>query len=348
MTTRRDWLAAVGGGLTTVAAGCLGGAESEPSGSSDREGTDGTNEDSVEREAGADDSGETSDGSDARDDVAEPYRLADGEYATIVVFRNDDPHPGYEPEALEAVEDVFIAEGVPLTHGVIPAPNEEPITREMPFCQRLRERARSFPGLFEFSVHGYTHAHETDAYGGSEFAGMDPDRQRDRIAAAKQLLIDCFDTVPTTFIPPFNTYDDATLDALVAADIEVISAGGWFTRERYGDRPIAFSADGVLHLPNTQAFIADWSTLRFHDIDTLRSAFEASRESGEPYVQMLHYQYFTTDERIDLLRSLIRHMMSYDDTGFLTLEEFGRAVSDGRLERIEDGWRYRGPVLQSE
>ena len=292
----------------------------------------------VDRETGG-----HGDGSGSDTDVdprREPYELVPGEYTTLVIFRNDDPQPGYQEEALRDVEDVFIEANVPLTHGVIPAVPERNLEPDSDFCGAFRRRDRQYPGLFEYSLHGYTHQVETDFFGASEFGGRSRSAQRELLAEGGSLLAGCTGNRPATFIPPFNTYDTATVEALLEENITIVSGGSWFTEQYYGAEQVPFEADGALHVPNTHDFVADWNTLAFQSLEELKDGFDEAHAKGELYVPMLHYQYFTSRSRLEKLATLIDHIRSHPDVGFTTLEQFGRGYLNGDIERTEQGWRY--------
>ncbi|WP_254545234.1 DUF2334 domain-containing protein [Halomarina pelagica] len=258
------------------------------------------------------------------------------EYDAVVVFRNDDIQPYYRRETMRAVDEIFVEEDVPVTLGVIPTTADgEPITRS-PLCSYLRENERAHPELFEVALHGYTHERRTGFHGGSEFGGLDPARQRDLVARGTETLTDCVGERPTTFVPPMDTYDEGTVEALAAANYAVVSGGGWFAAEYYGETD-AFERGGLLHVPNDGGFVADWTANEFHDAATLERRFDRAVEDGV-YVQMLHYQDFTTPERRERLRAFIRYVKDSGDVRFMTLGELGERVENGTLRRTDGGW----------
>ncbi|MWG35663.1 DUF2334 domain-containing protein [Halomarina oriensis] len=260
------------------------------------------------------------------------------EYDAVVVFRNDDIQPYYRTETMVAVDRIFVEEGIPVTLGVVPqVGNGAPIT-DTDLCPYLRSLERDHPGQFEMALHGYTHEQRTDFYGGSEFGGLDPATQRAYIDSGTRTLTECVGERPTTFVPPMDTYDGATVDALRAANYTVVSGGGSFTAQYY-DETEPFERDGLLHVPNDGGFVANWSTGAFHDADTLERRYDWAVEDGEIYVQMLHYQDFTTEERRAQLRAYIQYVKASGDVRFMTLGELDEHTRNGTIEKTEDGWR---------
>ncbi|WP_371161715.1 DUF2334 domain-containing protein [Halorubrum miltondacostae] len=74
-------------------------------------------------------------------------------------------------DALKAVNEIFIGEQVPVTHGVIPS-RGTPLDEADAFCEYVRNTSTAHPGLFDVSLHGYTHEAKTDFGGQSEFGGL--------------------------------------------------------------------------------------------------------------------------------------------------------------------------------
>ncbi|MEM4780913.1 MAG: DUF2334 domain-containing protein [Halalkalicoccus sp.] len=275
------------------------------------------------------------------------------EYDSIVIFRNDDVQPWYETETMRAVDGVFIEEGVPVTVGVIPNPGGDlPLTEDEATCEYLGSLQEDHPGQFEMALHGYTHLPETDFYGGSEFGGQPYEEQIDRIADGDRILRECVEP-SSTFIPPMNTYDDDTVRAVENGSYTTISGGTWFTDRHYdragaGDDPAYFETGEVRHVPETHAF-EDWGAhdggeVPLKDTETLTDEFDGVHAENGVYVQMLHYQYFTTEERLDRLRELIRHMKATGGVGFMTVEQFSSGLENGAVERTDDGWRVLEPI----
>lgn len=292
------------------------------------------------------------------------------EYDSIVVFRNDDIQPWYNQAEMRAVDQVFIDEAVPVTLAIIPQTGgDTPLTDDPELCPYLRSLETDHPGQFEMALHGYTHEAETDFYDGSEFGGLSESEQRDRLDAGTAILEECVDSPSSTFVPPMNTYDETTVEVSAAANYTTVSGGQWFT-DQYYDEPneTVFEAGGVRHVPETQS-MEDWSAhadgeydagddgnatddsddhadVPFHDLETLTDSFDDAHADGEVHVVMLHYQYFTTDERLELLESLIQHMKGEDDVAFMTVEQLSVGLERGAIEETDDGWRVHEPIAE--
>ncbi|QCC57143.1 DUF2334 domain-containing protein (plasmid) [Natrinema thermotolerans] len=262
------------------------------------------------------------------------------DYQSIVIFRNDDVQPNYRSETRRAVDRVFIEENVPVTLGIVPAIDNEELPDE--FCRSLREQANSHPDTFEYALHGYSHEERTDFHGGSEFGGLPAERQATLIREGTTALQACLQQTPTTFIPPFDNYDNATAAALADEEYAALSGGTWFT-EAYYNETGPFERNGIRHLPASRSFVRNWTTNEFYAQSRLEAAFDDAYRDGEVYIQTLHYPTFTTESRQDRLRGLINHMQSRDGVTFMTVGEFAHKYEHGEIKRTGDGWR----VLES-
>lgn len=259
-------------------------------------------------------------------------------YESIVIFRNDDPQPYYEPEAMRAVDRVFVEEGVPVTGAVIPAPGNMTLERGMRECEYWRSQRAEHPDLFEYSLHGYHHEVLTEFHGGSEFGGVPAGEQRRMIREGVRLFETCLGTTPETFVPPLETYDNTTAELLADQGFVGISSGVWFTDEYYNETG-PFTAHGLVHVASSNGrFMKNWTTNEFKTERSIEREFDAAYRNGSLYVQMIHYQKFTTRERLDTLRGVIDHMKSKPGVKFMTLGEFTTKYANDRVRRTDDGW----------
>lgn len=260
-------------------------------------------------------------------------------YRAVAVFRVDDLGLDADLETVRAVGRVFAGEGVPVTLAVVPAAGGDPLDPDGRLCAHLAGLADGPAGQFEVAQHGYSHGGtRTIAGETTEFGGLAVEHQRRRIAAGRRVLADCVGRPPRTFVPPYDTYDEATTRALAAEGFTVVSGGEWFTREQFG-REGPFRSHGVLHLPRTESMIRNFSTGRFHDRRYLERAFHRAYENGSVYVQVLHVQPFDDERRLERLRAFLSYVEAHD-VALMTLGEFREARREGRLARTSGGWVY--------
>ncbi len=81
-------------------------------------------------------------------------------------------------------------------------------------------------GLLEIALHGYTHSKSglSPDDRNSEFLGVPFTQQKDWIAEGKAHLESVFGPIISGFVPPFNSYDAQTLNALAASGLTYLSA----------------------------------------------------------------------------------------------------------------------------
>ncbi len=254
----------------------------------------------------------------------------------IVIFRMDDPQPRWKEERLRRSIDLFSEERVPLTLGVIPRPLNKFSVADYPsFISYLRGLTRARGGLIEVAQHGYTHLKMTDVGGTSEFAGLPLDGQLEMMARGREILTSAgFE--PLVFIPPFDTYDNGTLEAAKEVGFEVFSA-------RYSDEgdpgsPVVL--DGIVIINAATSLTKDWETGSVRSYEELKEEFDKIYEKGGVFVLEMHYYRF--DGRTTLTVSKLIHYMKGKDVAFMKLGEFGKGYLDGTIRKEEGMWVIRG------
>lgn len=158
-----------------------------------------------------------------------PRRSADR--TPIVVFRYDDfgnDSPRHVENALLAA---FRAVQAPITFAVIPfggsgvgaAPDDDAWT-PLDACALGWLRAAQADGTVEVAQHGFAHVdHEPASERESEFRGVEPALQRQRLQRGRDVLTQGLGAAPTAFVPPFNTFDAHTAQALVELGFTILS-----------------------------------------------------------------------------------------------------------------------------
>lgn len=145
-----------------------------------------------------------------------------------VCFRFDDPSSISDHGLEEGIIDVFARLDVPLCVAPIPFARAVGggVVRLAPQnASHLIDAARA--GIIEIAQHGHSHARRgVDARGvRSEFAGVAAAEQARLIAEGRKHLSSIFSHRIRGFVPPWNTYDLATAQALEEAGFEFLSAG---------------------------------------------------------------------------------------------------------------------------
>ena len=139
-------------------------------------------------------------------------------HAVDVVFRLDDPRPVCDSVSMRVVQ-LFNAKQVPLTIAMVPCDSCENViplisTNSQYFAEIQQDN-------IELALHGLTHQ---KINGAGEFGRLDSLEALRRIAKGKQVLQAIFDKRITTFIPPFNAWNEHTLSAMRMHGMNAISA----------------------------------------------------------------------------------------------------------------------------
>ena len=154
-----------------------------------------------------------------------------------IIFRNDDINAFSNLEHEKRIFSIFQKYQIPQVIGVIPYASENCITcinqkyhdiRSTPdiidYFARLRDM-----GLVEIGQHGYQHCsnylHDMALNGLSEFNDLSYAEQFDKISRGKTILESAFGQEVTTFIPPYNRFDNNTLEVLENLNFTILSDG---------------------------------------------------------------------------------------------------------------------------
>jgi len=262
----------------------------------------------------------------------------DGSARLYCVLRYDDY--GADANALdESLIDRIERYAIPHTFGVIP---ESVADREVSGDQPVRPltadsaaagalRRRSVANLVEPALHGWSHEHRVPAgeRRKSEFRGLSAAEQTRRIRSGKNRLEEVFERTVGTFIPPYNTYDAATVMACESAGLRVFSASLQ-----------SFCGDVV---SPSMRFIPKSCELRYAS-DALARWPGVARLVDGPTVMVIVYHRFEIEESGDRrayyplrkLEMLFRQMRETPGVQLVTLEQAAR-----ELPEAFDGLRYR-------
>jgi len=306
--TRRRVLATLGGGAVPLA-GCVDSAE-----------TDSVDENTETNETDHTETNET-------------------EYESLVLFRNDDPAPWTDLEPLRAVNDLFIKHDVPVTQTIVPHDKNEneSLDTEHEVCHYLNELDAEHGELFENSLHGFHHGQETDFHGGSEFGDLPYEEQKQKITDGYEILDECIE-MSKTFAPPFNTYDQETVEILIEEEFKLVSGSVEFQDEYFGERGF-WEDENIIHLP-VNLSMEDWGAEEVRDVATLKEEYDQNKHELGMNSIMLHYYFYADEENQQKLDEIIQYATE-DDSRFLTLGEFANKVEHDAISRTETGWAIK-------
>jgi len=141
-----------------------------------------------------------------------------------LAFRLDDPSAISNQEIEARILESLARHGLRATFAVIPFRSEAeatlPLTRER--ARAMREAVAQ--GVLDIALHGHSHRNARADGHPSEFAGVPAAHQRELISAGRTFLEAVFERPIRGFVPPWNSYDAATLDALEETGFSHISS----------------------------------------------------------------------------------------------------------------------------
>jgi predicted deacetylase len=147
------------------------------------------------------------------------------------IIRWDDISPFQDEGKFFALIDLFTKHNIPAVLGVVPDNQDEIIKvgriAENRYIETLQGLSQSG---WEIALHGFRHRRHTPDSGilglnsSSEFAGRPyEDQLADLRQGKRQLEENGFEI--QTFVPPWHSYDENTLKALIESSFEVLSDG---------------------------------------------------------------------------------------------------------------------------
>jgi peptidoglycan/xylan/chitin deacetylase (PgdA/CDA1 family) len=203
-----------------------------------------------------------------------------GPQSIRVFFRYDDYCATSDATVDNGLIALFGRHGLCCTFAVIPRVTEgnyrDPQPRqshELDACRRqaLADAVRT--GSIDVALHGFEHRSNGRGMPHSEFRGIAHAEQAEMIRQGKAMLEDIIGRPVLSFVPPWNTYDENTLQALHDNGLGCLSAN------RYG--PLIGTIQSMRFLPITV------------ELPDLESAVEAARNSGDadPVIGVLMHPY---------------------------------------------------------
>lgn len=126
-----------------------------------------------------------------------------------VIFRLDDVQDFYASNGTKAVMDLFLTKKIPLTTAIIAGH----IGNDTAVVRMTNQGIKS--GLFEAALHGLEHV---------DYTKLTPTMQSVTITKGNMILKQLFGIHPFVFVPPYDDYNNATLDAVLTHDMSIISS----------------------------------------------------------------------------------------------------------------------------
>ena len=144
-----------------------------------------------------------------------------------VSFRFDDPSPTSDHALEQGIIDILSRHELSACFAAVPfrvSESGERIEWTMDLAQHLIDAQQA--GTIEIAQHGHSHVRlgATQTGAPSEFYGIAPAQQLSAIREGLAHLQSIFGKTITGFVPPWNTYDSVTSQAVSTAGLKFLSA----------------------------------------------------------------------------------------------------------------------------
>lgn len=141
-----------------------------------------------------------------------------------LVLRLDDPSATSNQAIEAAILDALARHGLCATFAVIPyrGPAGDLVPMTSARAGAMRDALQG--GVLDVALHGHSHTNVAVAGKPSEFIGVPLAQQHQQLAAGRALLEDVFERRIGGFVPPWNSFDAATLEALETLGFDHLSA----------------------------------------------------------------------------------------------------------------------------
>jgi peptidoglycan/xylan/chitin deacetylase (PgdA/CDA1 family) len=154
-----------------------------------------------------------------------------------VVFRMDDVQDYWVKAGHLAAMNEFVARNQSLTLGVI----MNSIGNDSEIINKVKQGKDS--GLFELAVHGWNH---------TDYTQLSEAEQRNSLYDSNRKMITLFGNSSEIFIPPYNAFNDDTINAMKQADMKILNGNesAFDQLELKGNN----NESGISYIPSTIAF----------------------------------------------------------------------------------------------
>jgi len=143
-----------------------------------------------------------------------------------IAFRFDDPAFTSNHQLMDGIFDACFSRHIPLSCAVTPVRHDQGGKAGLFGIKAGVLRQGLTSGLLDISQHGYLHRNSNgqESHGPSEFHNMPLDLQRGWIRTGKAILEDTLACRISGFVPPWNSYDATTVQALEEQGFTYLSA----------------------------------------------------------------------------------------------------------------------------
>ena len=236
-----------------------------------------------------------------------------------VAFRFDDPSENSDHELEKDIIKLCCKYRVPINFAVIPFKkingNVTPFSAHK--AAHLIDAHRD--GSIEISQHGYLHINnQGDQSVPSEFIGASLSQQEHWIKSGKEVIDGLFGKSVRGFVPPFNSFDEKTLQVIKELDFSFLSAG-W-------DLP------GISTLPYP---IIPRTNQLFNAPETIKAAKKYTQLNPIIVVVLHPYDFTEISNALALLENIFKQLLFDDDLTVTSLNKIaGHYKPDTSINNI--------------
>ena len=199
--------------------------------------------------------------------------------------------------------------GIPLTEAVIPGGSN---LLRVDSVSRTRIKGLLSNPNYDIATHGLNHTAE-------EFGGLSSDESHDFLTQATSEMYQAAGKLPMTFIPPNNAFNVATLSALEACGIPMLSAEQNDYQWIWG-----MGQHGVLQLSNTVGLEKSWDgDIPFFEPEELLKFFGLRNDA----VFMIHPATLSSREKKHKLMDTLAALSAQPGTELTNFESYYKAVT---------------------
>ncbi len=150
-----------------------------------------------------------------------------------VIFRLDDVQDHYVMPAQTSVLNLFLLKNADLTIGII----TNSTGKSPAIIGTIKEGVKR--GVFDIALHGQNHI---------DYTKLDSFSQWESLSEAQTKLEQLFGNVADIFVPPYNHFDNSTIESSAKVGIRIISAGPTIDKQIYHYSSDA-SETAIYHVP---------------------------------------------------------------------------------------------------
>ena len=215
--------------------------------------------------------------------IKEVFPPSNGTNEKVIIFRDDDAQAWWSVDlTFKNITNVLIQNNISQTIGVIPNTTEGYWIGDDVNFKNYLNSIKQYDTV-ELALHGYEHTL-------NEFENITKNEAEERLEKGIAIFRSELEMTPTTFIPPYGTFNEATLEATKIKGFtkfsSIIGIDNYSWKESY---------PGLLHVPSTVDFY-DWEQNRQRTYDEIITDSQSSLDNYDICVVLMHHWQFSDND----------------------------------------------------